>query len=268
MQLLTLADTKKLASNNLHELLMIDESRIIDFKWGTVFFYRPKLDDQEITGLAGSLVDKFNGEIHPINENRNLDDQIERYRKQKGYTHVIKFPPIGDLSKMTTLEKVFALFKTKEIYQIKQGLELVKKERLFSIDQFAELCATRTIWPDDNIPIIIANCFNSSFEEYILLNSDLKKIPAEISLFKNDLTQISIYDSLSLEELPQSIIELEHLESILVSTAPIKIIPKDLRSLKKLKNITLINTPFEPEDVNKLLLPNNCEIKISTWLNE
>lgn len=135
MKDLTLAETREIMEKDIgdNELLKIEESSIKDFKWGSLFNLEPAKYEEtgNITGLPFFLVDKITGEIVPIDYQKNIDFQLEKYRNEKGYEHVIKFPIKGDLNEMSPIEKVFALCRTEELYQIERAIKIVESNIYF-----------------------------------------------------------------------------------------------------------------------------------------
>lgn len=108
MKYLTLEETKKIASGDMRPdgMLKIREDSIKDFKWGSVFGFESAnyAKTGNITGLPFLLVDKITGFVTPIDYQKNLDSQLEKYREEKGYEHVIKFKAIVTLIKCQLLK--------------------------------------------------------------------------------------------------------------------------------------------------------------------
>lgn len=261
MKYLTLEETREVMRKDIegNELLRIQESFTKDFKWGTLFNLEPAKFEEtgNITGLPYFLVDKLSGEIVSIDYQQNVDFQLEKYREEKGYAHVIKFPVQGDLKNMSLLEKVLALFRTEELSQIREAIKIVEANNLFSIQGFAEVCYGRKT---DRIAESISriNCIEGS---YYIYDSDLKILPDEIALLKNEITSLSIYLG-EIEIISDAITKLENLTSISIEIAPVKAMPFDLRNLKKLKKLEIRHVEFLTQNVDKFMVPKDCEIII------
>lgn len=88
MKYLTLEETRKIAIADMggEDIVKINEESIKDFKWGSVFSFEPTNYEKtgNITGLPLLLVDKITGFVTPINYQKNLDKQLEKYREKKG----------------------------------------------------------------------------------------------------------------------------------------------------------------------------------------
>lgn len=159
---------------------------------------------------------------------------------------------------MSTFERVIALLKTEELIQIEQAIKIIEFNNLFSPKGLAEVCKRRKT---NNIIEDISNGFNYIGGNYYLYDSDLKVIPNEIRLFKNEITSLSIYLG-KIESVPNSITELSNLVSLDIELTPLKSIPFDLRNLSKLKRLSIKYTKFPIEQKSKFLLPKECELII------
>jgi len=261
MKYLTLAETRKIMVKDIgeNEFLRIEEDSIKDFKWGSLFKLESAKYEEtgNITGLPLFLVDKITGEIITIAYQKNIDLQLEKYREEKGYEHIIKFPVKGDLNNMSSIEKVFALCRTEELFQIEKAIKLIESKNLFSVIGFAEVCKGRIT---KKITEAISR-INYIRGNYFLYESDLKIIPDEIALFKNEITSLNIYLG-DIEIIPNEITKMENLESIEIEFVPLKSMPFDLSNLKKLKKLSIKNTKFPIQNKRKLIIPKNCEILI------
>jgi len=261
MKYLTLDETREIMLKEIggNEFLRIEESSIKDFKWGSLFYLEPAKYEEtgNITGLPFFLIDKITGEIVAISTQKNVDFQLEKYREEKGYEHVIKYPVKEDLNKMSPIEKVFALCRTEELYQIEKAMKIVESNNLFSIIGFAEVCKGRRT---NRIAEAISR-FNYIEGNYYLHESDLKIIPDEIALFKNKITSLSFCLG-DIEVISNEITKMENLESIEIDFLPLKSMPFDLSNLKKLKKLSMKNIKFSIQNRGKFIVPENCEIII------
>ena len=259
MKYLTLEETREIILKDIgdNDLLRIEEESIKDFQWGSLFKLEPAKEEAtgNITGLPFLMVDKITGEIVPIDYQKNVDFQLEAYRKEKAYDHVIKFPAKGDLNKMSPIEKVFALCRTEELFQIEEAIKIIQSNNLFSVKGFAEVCQGKKT---DKLAEAISR-INGIKGDYYLYESDLKVIPDEIALFKNEITSLSIHLG-EIEIISNEILKLENLESINIAFAPIKSMPFDLSNLKKLKTLSITKTNISTQGKANFIVPAHCEI--------
>lgn len=261
MVYLTLDEVRKIVLNyinaNSRTPMKIKESSVRDFKWGTLLYLENATNDK-ILGLPYFLIDKITGEIISIDYQKNLDSQLEEYRKKKGYSHVVKFPAKGDFKKMTPFEKAFALMETEEIYQIKQAVEIIETHNLFSPIGLAEICSGGR---NNNIYKSISNGINGKKDTILFYGATIKVIPEEILLFKNSIKNLLIHSG-QIEVLPEFITKLTKLECIDVSDIPLKSIPYNMANLSELNelNFSAIKTlSLKRED---FVVPRGCRINI------
>ncbi|MEM1134697.1 MAG: hypothetical protein AAGI07_02575 [Bacteroidota bacterium] len=237
----------------------------LDFEWGVVFGWNSKgyvrTGKYPMVGCAPVLIDKMEGNIHslrPSGQDESLDEILEKYRQKKGYNHIIKFPPKGNLSMMSDLERVFSLMDTRESFQIEDAIKIVKQKNLFDLDAFKKV-----IDPDNryqNILKAIIHGFPIS-NQYILYNSDIELLPKEITLFKETIEHI--YISISrIKKLPDEIKDLYKLKSIVVEASPLEYMPTRLSELNFLEEVRLENTCISSDQLQEFNLPRNCTIKI------
>lgn len=261
MKYLTIAETRAIMERYIgdKELLRIEEDSVKDFKWGSLFILESANSEEtgNIAGLPYFLVDKITGEVITIDYQKNIDYQLERYREEKGYEHVIKFPVKGDLNRMSPIEKVFAFCKTEELFQVKRAIRIIESNNLFSVIGFAEICRGRKT---NRIAESISR-INHIKGNYHLYESNLKIIPDEIGLFRDEITSL-IIDRGEIEIISGEITKLENLVSIKIELAPIKAMPFDLSNLKKLKELSIIRTKLSIQDKSKFVVPENCEVII------
>lgn len=263
MKFLSLEKAREIVLGKLDSRFGIMEKYTKDFQWGTVFTIESKeyieTGKNGIVGVAPILVDKVDGSIHSIcQKNETLDKELEEYRKARGYPHVIKFPPKGKLETMTDLEKVITLMSTGEFVQVEMAIKIVEEKKLFDLNGLGDLCYNYKI---NNLVESIARYFSGIGGEYILYESTLKRLPDEITLFKDKITSFYINSS-KLEELPKSILRLKKLKSIYVTATPLRKMPHDLTPLENLKSVELERTKIKPENKNKFSLPNGCKLII------
>ena len=195
--------------------------------------------------------------IHIINYLGILDQQLEDYRRIKGYPESIKFPIKEDLDQLSDIDKVFALIDTGEFSQIKKAIEIVQEKQLFDLKGLKDLCNEGDKY---NLVESLAMCFPSK-GSYNLHESDLKKLPDEIALFQKRITGIWILRS-KIEEISEAILSLEELEYINIENTPVRKIPYDWSHMKKLREIILEKTRVGVEEINKFRLPKGCKIEI------
>ena len=265
---ISLEEAKEIVVNEIEKYdCGIIDSKIIDFRWGTLFYFQSKefikTGKNPIIGISPILVDKVNGSTHSINYLETRDRLLEAYRIRMGYPPVIKFPIKEDLETMTDLEKVFALMETTEFVQIEKAIQIVKQKNIFDLDGLGTICQNYKV---GNLVESISLFFNHIKGEFILYESPLKTIPKEIELFKDRITGILVNFS-KLEELPDSILKLKRLKSIKVDTTPLRKMPFDLRPLTELREVDLENTMITESDTGKFKLPEGCKIKIKTMPN-
>ena len=262
MQYLSLQETKQILLEQYKDYdIGIIKDAIIDFKWGTLFYIQSKefieTGKNAITGISPILVDKIDGSMHHIDYLKIRDQELESYRIKKGYEHCIKFPVTADLSKMTTLEKVLTLFRTTEIVQIREAMSIVEKHNLFDLEGLGHLLGKSRY---GNLENAISHTFNSIDKEIICYEAPIRSLPKEIFLFKDHIESIWITRS-QIEEIPNEILELKKLRSLVVELTPLKKMPFDLRQLEHLERIELIGTNLLEQDLDKLEVPPKCKIE-------
>lgn len=247
--------------------LKVYDSGYKDFQWGIVFNYQSKdfIETGDLnTMLYGTGVILFDKIDHSINFlcGNLLDKELEVYRSQKGYPHIIKFPPIRDIESLSDLEKVFVLMKTEELFQIEEALEIISKKNLFDIGEFTKALTGKE---SNNIAEDIAVSIN--FDTIYYYESKLGSIPNEIVLLKDQIEEFTIHHSL-FYEIPDYVLELKKLKKIHIYNTPIERIPHNLVALTNLEEIILDRTLIPSKDIGKFIVPSNCTIEIEDSLKK
>jgi hypothetical protein len=222
--------------------IIIDELTL-EFEWGYVFYYNGKkfLENRKdhsnaFLGNLPILVDKNDGTAHCAHAIwETLDTKLEEYRILKGYPHVIKFPIKTTLRDKTLLEQVRLLFRTQEIYQIKQGLEIAQQNNLFDIDQLKNI-----VWRSDDV-------FERTFEECIafIFGRDTIYLEGRHIINENFTSELKIFDdfkNLQISEvkllcLPDDILKFPDVECIEFWDTEIDDITPQIFKLNKLTTI-------------------------------
>ncbi|MEM1137102.1 MAG: hypothetical protein AAGI07_14790, partial [Bacteroidota bacterium] len=235
----------------------------------SVEYVRNKMNP--IIANTPAFIDQVDGSLYSMKSLGNFktfDQKLENYRKQKGYPHVIKFPPKGNLNSMTNIEKVMALIKTGEFVQIEEAIKIIKQKELFDLNNFIEIINGNSLKMLESNTLLenIANGIAGTKNEFLLHESRLKKIHEEIKLFASEIERIYVYNS-KLEEISDEIFNLPKLKKIHIELTPLKTIPFKLERLKKLESIKLYYTNIPPSDSVKFVLPKNCKIEIEGDFN-
>ena len=240
----------------------IQSNSTIMFEWGIVIYWNDKrfvedkISKHSQIGVSPFLVDRIDKSLHELNYLELLDKQLEEYRLTKGYSHAIKFPVIRTEFK-NGLDKIFSLFETKEIFQIKEGLKLLKEEYpQFEVSNLVTFLKGK---PVTTIEYDIA-CFFKR-DSIILYQSEIKNIPKEILVLKDYLKKLEIILT-QIKIVPEFILELKELEFLSIEDNKLIEIPFDLRNLVNLKEVRLLNTGLSQNEIKQLKLVKNCKLEI------
>lgn len=261
MSKITLQEAKAIAYQKIGENLnhpnrpvIIDEATL-EFEWGFVFYYNgkryleEKYMDAAYIGNVPILVDKYDGTADYVGGAAViLDSDLEKYRNRKGYAHSLKFPIGKDISNLPAIERVKTLFRTGEIYQVQQGLELMKQNDLFSVDLLKHIVSNSVF-------------DNWTFEEQIIaafrggilaLNGENigNQIPEHLEIF-NDITCLNL-SNMKLELLNDNILQFEKITKLELHFCDIKDITPNIKKINKLKEIELWDTKLGTSAKSKI----------------
>jgi hypothetical protein len=242
---------------------MISENNKRVFDWGILLewnderWLKNKNQKNFIMDTSSIFIDRFNGNCFSVydTKEKTLDETLEEYRESKGYEHSIKYPQNEDFINLSINEKVFLLLKSKEIYQIKQGIKLIEKYNLPNIEGVIKGLTGRS---STNI---IRDIYTFFDEKIFWYESKLTEFPKEILLIKDFIKSLTLWLS-DIEIIPDLVSEFNHIETISIIDTKIKTLPLNLCKLKKLREINFSNTGIPLETLQKIQLPRNCKLTI------
>jgi len=246
--------------------VILDEYTL-DFEWGYVFFYNGKKaietknSDYDYIGGCPILIDKYDGTATYVGAiGKVIDSELENYREKKGYPLTIKFPIEEDISNLPLIDQVKRIFKTGELYQIKEAMKMVETNKLFNVDCFKKIIFNNA-FPDWTFEEQIAAQFKHGT---IILNSKIGNIfPKDLNIF-NDAKRLS-FSGVKLEEITNDILQLTNLEEIEIWYSKVNQISPDIINLKNLKYIELLDSKLGKQalkTINNLKEKKNIRVNI------
>jgi len=229
---------------------VIRDEFTIEFDWGFVFSY-------ESIGGIPILVDKYTGETRDVGCRWTiLDSDLEKYREEKDYPHEVKFPIQKSLKGLSLIDKVDALFRTCEILQIKEGIEIVIQNKLFDIDDFIRL-VRNPFYDNWTIEEYIAGyyetmwTYNRNIEEYddtlsLILGSSVQgNFPKELVMFKR--CEYLSLSGTTIKNIDDNILQLPNLKVLDILYCQIERITSKILQLPFLEKIVIADSTFSAE---------------------
>lgn len=244
MKVKSLEHAKELAYQHLG-ITNVEESEIVihdrytkEFEWGFLFHYnvRELPNEAEFTemerlerllcGTTPILIDKMDGSTHRVGGvTQILAIQLEEYRKSKGYPLCVIFPK-------SPIEQVRALFASKEIIQIQQGLEIAQENQLFDLVEFEEFLRQSQQSKYKSLEELILKHFAGNQVMVVYKES---KLPTQTEIFA-DTKMLYFYE---MEKINPAYFNFPKIEEIEFHDCAIREIPNEIMGLNRLNQINI-----------------------------
>ena len=237
----------------------------IEFEWGYVFRYNSKkwvenkIEEYAYFRTAPVLVDKIDKSVHFVRQHGVIfDSELENYREKKGYSQSIKFPIRIDISEKSIIEQVKTLFRTGEIIQIQNGINLIETHKLLDLEEFKKITFNNA-FPHWNFEEQIAAQF---MHESVILNERIgSDFPNDLKIF-NDSTKLSLSGA-KINKITEIVFQLQNLERLEIWYSEVNEITTKLVESKTLKVIEILDSILGNQAeyvIEELKIKSNVEV--------